>query len=568
MTPLASAKNMLRLVAISFGLAQCAVARNAIEPDARSYIEVARAYLHHDWATAINAYWSPLYSWIVAFVLGITNPSLRWEYPTLHLLNFFIFIVGIIAFEYFWAGLLRSVGSDDRIVEKEHGSRLPDLELWILGYALFIWLTVGSVVQLLNPDLCVVVAGLFIAGTLVRLRKDDAPTRTYFWFGVALGIGYLCKGVLFPMAFVFLALAVVLRWRQLSRVAISLLVFSSIALPLILVLSHAKGHPTFGESGKLTFAWSNYDLPTIHWQGQPPGSGTPAHPLRKVFDNPAMFEFNGPVRSSYPPWYDPSYWNEGMSPGLRMGTVAKHFARNFTTILSFFFKPKVWLVVMLILGAGCRPRATLGGIAAFWYLILPSAAALAAYSMTFAEFRYLPVWLLLVWGSVLRGIRLRNSFHKSGAGRYVSILAAVALLAPMGYGIYGQGIHGRQDDARSQYAIAERLREMGVSPGENVGAVGWDNDVHWAYLDRLTVVAEIETGDTCRFWEVPSSTQQEILRKFADAGADVIVVNADKEFKSTSRSGLIDLGTCARPGPEWREIVGTTDLAYFLRQRR
>src|SRR5450432_2278216 len=215
-------KNVLRLLAGSFGLAQCVVARNAIGPDTRSYIEVARAYLQHDWTTAINAYWSPLYSWMIAFVFWIASPSLRWEYPVLHLLNFLIFIVGTFALEYFWTGLLCSVDKENPIPEGEYSSWVPHLELWILGCSLFIWLTVGSVIQLLNPDLCVVVAGLFIAGTLVRLSKDSAPTRSYVWFGVALGFGYLSKGILFPMAFVFLAVALVLRWRRPFRLAISL----------------------------------------------------------------------------------------------------------------------------------------------------------------------------------------------------------------------------------------------------------------------------------------------------------------------------------------------------------
>jgi hypothetical protein len=220
--------------------------------------------------------------------------------------------------------------------------------------------------------------------------------------------------------------------------------------------------------------------------------------------------------------------------------------------------------VILILFAASRPKESLRAVAARWYLIVPSVVAFAAYSLTFSEFRYMPPWLLIVWGCVLSGLRLRNGFVHSGATRWAAGLAAVATLAPLGYGIYSQEVHGRQDDAKPQYLIAERLREMGAVPGEKVGVIGWDNDVHWAYMDRLAVVAEIGTGDACSFWDAPPSIQHQILQKFAAAGARIVVANADKNFKSTSRVQPVDLGTCSRPGPGWQTIEGTPELAYLL----
>ena len=151
---------------------------------------------------------------------------------------------------------------------------MPTLALWILGYALFIWLTVGSIIGILGADLGVATVALFVAGLLIRIKTSgSAPKSLYIWLGIALGVGYLTKAVMFPMAFVFLGVTLFLQLnrRNLAGVGLALAIFLAIAAPQIIVLSRAKGRVTFSDSGKLTFAWSNYDLPICDWQGQPPG---------------------------------------------------------------------------------------------------------------------------------------------------------------------------------------------------------------------------------------------------------------------------------------------------------
>ena len=192
-------------------------------------------------------------------------------------------------------------------------------QMWILGYSLFIWSTIGDLVLLINPDLLVTASALLAAGLLLRMEvAGGARKALYVWFGVCLGFGYLAKAILFPMAFVFLAMMIAISKSSLRRnsrwLALAMLIFVAIASPEIVLLSHAKGRITFSDTAKLNLAWFNYQLPYRNWQGQPPGTGTPVHPTRKLFDHPAVYEFNGPLRSSYPPWFDPSYWNEGLSP--------------------------------------------------------------------------------------------------------------------------------------------------------------------------------------------------------------------------------------------------------------
>jgi len=72
---------LFRCLAVALALAQIVVGRNTFGPDPRSYLELARAILRHDWAMVINAYWSALYPWLLAAALGVVKPSLRWEFP-------------------------------------------------------------------------------------------------------------------------------------------------------------------------------------------------------------------------------------------------------------------------------------------------------------------------------------------------------------------------------------------------------------------------------------------------------------------------------------------------------
>jgi hypothetical protein len=560
---------VLRSIAILLGATQLVIARNGIGPDSRSYSEIARAYLRHDWAMAISSYWSPLYSWLIALTLQLGEPSLRQEYPLLHFLNFLIFIVALAGFEFFWDGLLNAEALNRTPSRREGPLPLPTSALWILGYALFTWLTVGSIIGVLGPDLCVATVALFAAGLLVRIKESNAVTTgksLYLWLGVALGLGYLAKAVMFPMALVFLGITLCLRlnWRNVANVGLALLVFAGIAVPWMTVLSRAKGRPTFSDSGELTFAWSNYDLPIRDWQGQPAGSGIPLHPTRMVYAHPQMFEFNGPIRASYPPWYDPAYWNAGMSPKFRIDLVFRHFVRNATGILLDFTRPRIWLVGVILLLFFCEPSATIRGVSRYWYLIVPSVCVFAAYSLTFAEFRYMPAWLLMVWASVLAGLRLRPGHASPPMAKSIAILVAVVIVASMANGLYGQCKSVRHDDATVQYSIAEGLTRLGVRHGDMVGAIGFDNDAHWAYLDGLMIVAEIPTGSVCDFWNASAADKSDVLHKFAQAGARAIITNGDHHFESTSRDVPFDFAACSRPDSGWHRIGDTENYVHFV----
>lgn len=554
-----------RCLAVCLAVAEAYVARNTINPDSRSYLDLARAYLRHDWAMTINSYWSPLYAWLLALTLGSIKPSLRWEYPVAHAMNVVLFLGCLAAFEFFWSGLL------DRPESKfAPGASKPlsPRTLWILGYSLFIWMTIGSLITVINPDLCVAAITWLIAGIVIRLRakaNDEWPWR--IGFGLVLGIGYLAKAVMFPAGIVFVVASVTAwrDWRSWLRTGVSVLVFLCVAAPQILLLSHAKGHLTFSESGKLNYAWFNYDLPIRNWQGTEPGSGVPLHPTRKLYDSPAVFEFNGPLRASYPPWQDPSYWEDGMHPKFDVRKVARHTELRIRSLLVMLTYPKYWIMGMILIVLLANPRATAYGLASYWYLILPGVALLGMYVLTFVTYRYLPPWLMLLWAAILFGIRMRSQFAESAFYRWVSDFVAIALISAIVYGAYGQFRHGRDDDATPEYATAEGLQKIGLEPGAKVGAIGFDDDAHWAYLARYSIVAEINSNEECAFWAASSSVKSDVLNAFARAGASAIVANAGGAITSTSGTSALTLTKCARPDDDWHHLEGSPNLVYILK---
>src|SRR5713226_6377798 len=88
-------------IAILAGFLQTWAARFWLSPDATNYLDIASTYLRADWHNALNSYWSPLFSWILAFALGIFRPVPYWESTLLHLVNFAGFLAALLTFEFF-----------------------------------------------------------------------------------------------------------------------------------------------------------------------------------------------------------------------------------------------------------------------------------------------------------------------------------------------------------------------------------------------------------------------------------------------------------------------------------
>jgi hypothetical protein len=196
-----------------------------------------------------------------------------------------------------------------------------------------------------------------------------------------------------------------------------------IASPLITALSTKYGHLTYGESGKLSY-WTevlqvNRGRPSyVHWQGDPPGSGIPEHPTRKIFQDPDIYEFASPIVSTYPPWFGTSYWNAGAAVRFDARKQAWAIVSNLKKLATI-----LWMllpVAGLLIAYRCGVSGS--SLRYFQSLWLVCIANVGIYLLVVIDGRYLVGCLPILAIISLAAVRISNSARSVGP-------ALVALLA-------------------------------------------------------------------------------------------------------------------------------------------
>src|SRR5262249_33649298 len=156
-----------------------------------------------DFANAINAYWSPLYSWLIAFVLWIFKPNGYWESIVLHLLNFCGLVVALLAFEFLFRAFLAA--QPDFARPEDESVQLPIWAWWTLGYGLFLSASLEVLTMYpTSPDVWVCAVTFLSAGLILRIWMKRGGLAYFATLGLVLGVGYLTKAFYFPLAFVFI----------------------------------------------------------------------------------------------------------------------------------------------------------------------------------------------------------------------------------------------------------------------------------------------------------------------------------------------------------------------------
>ena len=142
------------LAVIVLGFIQGWTNRQFINPDGVSYLDVADKYLQGDWTWAVNAYWSPLYSWLLGAALFLLRPSSYWEYPVVHLVNFLVYLSAFVCFEFLLFHVIR-YQTESVSQSSSDESSLPTWAWQAVGYTLFLWCTGSHNITDVTPDMCV-----------------------------------------------------------------------------------------------------------------------------------------------------------------------------------------------------------------------------------------------------------------------------------------------------------------------------------------------------------------------------------------------------------------------------
>src|SRR5437773_1394613 len=590
------------LLAVALGASEAWAGRFDMSNDGVSYLDIGDAYFRRDWNSAINAYWSPLYSWLLGFANWVVKPSSYWEFPLAHLVNLLIYVGALLCFDLFLRELINHQRTRRSTPPSDGHTWLPAWAWVLLGYTLFTWSSLELIgLRKFSPDMLVTGAVYLAARILLRIasRGRGARWSTFIGLGAVLGLGYLSKAPMFPLAFVFLVVCgfLVSSVRDaVPRISLAVVTFLLIASPLVIALSISKGRPTLGDSGKLVYAWyvngtsldaDDAAIFSRHWQGEPAGNGTPRHPTRRLRDNPPIYEFAAPVSGTYPLWYDPSYWYEGLRLHFnlheQLRVTASHALSYYgmfvgfpvlrifrdglspTLLLHVSLVPSLLLLAwVLLMYHSERKWRTFRDLCQYWFLSTPGIAAMTMYSLVHVEKRFVAAFVVLVYVSAFAALRLPDS-------RRAKTLCAGILVPLCAIFVISFTQSSLPSSSPVYWQIADGLRRMGVRPATKIASLQYANRVHtaWARLARARIIAEIyphvpnlhagtvslegqlfrDAGENA-FWMAPDSVRSNVLNVFARAGVDVVVA-----------------ATAPTRGPldGWQAIGQTGYFAYFLK---
>ena len=113
------------------------------------------------------------------------------------------------AFDFFLKELIRV--RRERALSRidEHTVALPEWAWQLLGYALFVWSSLGLItLGATAPDMLVSVFVYLALAQVLRISRGAQSRWSFFILGLILGIGYLAKAPMLPLSVVFLLVGI------------------------------------------------------------------------------------------------------------------------------------------------------------------------------------------------------------------------------------------------------------------------------------------------------------------------------------------------------------------------
>lgn len=267
-----------------------------------------------------------------------------------------------------------------------------------------------------------------------------------------------------------------------------------------------------------------------------------------------MFEFAQPIGCSYPPWYDPAYWYEGVAPKFSWSKQASKLHEHVHVFFHLFAEQGEFFVALLALFLiAPRPKIFLLRWLREFTVWAPAVVALAAYSLIHIENRFLPGFLLILWLSLFAVLPIPNAAIARKVVWCVSIAVALFVGARVLSTAALQTAHLFGKRPNVYWDVAQQLRQLGVQPGDKVASIGFTFDGYWAHLAGVTIVTEVPQSDAGTFWISGPATKDQVLQTFARFSDKAVVSNRVPDFTEP---------------PGWTRVSGWTPdgpATYFVR---
>jgi len=431
---------------------------------------------------------------------------------------------------------------------------LPE-PVWIaFGYTAFMIASLEFIgLESLWADMTLSAIVYLAAGLMLQLRSHPA-WKAYLLLGVILGFAYLDKAVLLPLSTTFILGSLTLRDGMRKLLLHAMLAAAGLALvagPRIAALSKHLGRFTFSESGTETYIWHVNQI-SFWWSGDPPGSGTPLHPRRKLFDKPAAFTYDQACPCTYPGQYDPTYWMAGVktrfNPRLQFQRLKISAQELSELFLGKFQVPLIAALLIYLLGGLGRPSLW-SRIREYWFLFLPPMAAVALYAPVLVEPRYIGPFLPLFWAGAFACVRIGD---EPASRRPVPVVAtaAVAITAIL----LAASTLVAMDAAAppAQFEVARYLQDIGIRPGDPVGSIGTVTRWGWARLARVHVSTEINHPAQLDFRAAPDEIKSQAMAALFGTGIKAVVADHPEKsgcpfnWQAVGRTGF---SVCAATAP-------------------
>jgi hypothetical protein len=494
-----------------------------VDGDGTAFLDISQYLTGGHAALAINGYWNPGYPAVLAAVRAVTHPTRLTEMPTAIYTNLGIFALTMAACVFFTGGLvrLRSVRRAAAIDLGASPQRLvmPANALHVFGLALLVY-TLGRELPLgaIKADTLLLALLLVAMGLVLRLMAATAALgrarlSLYALLGLTLGCAYLVKSFAFlPSALLFVAALVFGLTRKgaprrniATGAVLAGVVFAAIAGPYIVAISRQLGHPSTGDSARLNYCFFIDQTPRWHeWYHHDLGHATGVflHPEQVIATDPPVYSFAAHPYGTFPLWFDPAWWTDGLTPKFWLHGHLERLARC-TGLLARYItaRPEAFVLLALLLAFGARlPRRRelwMWGVPVAWGLLM-----LAIYFPIDLQDRYLMapfLFLLLPIAAWLEVRHDRNPAPQLIAESLVLLLAALAITQGASYVLSERRemvVHRGEPGYNIElHDIAAGLQSLGLHPGDKVACFG-DMACYrdqWGRLAGAHIIAEVGT---------------------------------------------------------------------------
>jgi hypothetical protein len=227
------------------------------------------------------------------------------------------------------------------------------------------------------------------------------------------------------------------------------------------------------------------------------------HPEHELMQNPGVYGFSEMPHGTYPPWFNPPYWNDRITPKFSLRLLMKRDVRNVALIVRYLLNhPEALLLLCVLLFAFGRLRLRSSFA---WPGALLGVLIWGIYALVNVEERYVTAAYLLIMLAVFTALEQHEDVERSprSFGYGAATVVVLFALLPLGVMAREAAENRRQLSLIGQvpawrdaqvFSAAQGLSSMGIHPGDPVACIGTIacvNDFYWARAAGVHIVGEV-----------------------------------------------------------------------------